>query len=72
MKKLTVEIEDGTRTELMEKVEVKHFCDLAGEVKCALEHFVKLNEGALIPPVSIRVEEKEVPTGAEAPTGGCD
>ena len=72
MKKLTVEIEDGTRTELMEKVEVKHLCDLGNEVKCAIEHFVKLNQGALIPPVSIRVEEKEMPGGTEAPRGGCN
>ena len=43
----------------MEKVEVKHLCDLGNEVKCAIEHFVTLNEGALIPPLSIRVAEKE-------------
>jgi len=59
VKKLIVKIEDGTRTELMEKVEVKHLCDLGNEVKCAIEHFVTLNEGALIPPLSIRVAEKE-------------
>lgn len=71
MKKLTVDIEDGTKTELMEKVEVKHFCDLGNEVKCAIEKFVKLNDGALIPPISIHVEEKEGHRGTEAPTGGC-
>jgi hypothetical protein len=59
MKTLIVEIEDGTKAELMEKVEVRHLCDIANEVRDALENFVKQNEGALIPPVSIRVEEKE-------------
>lgn len=71
MRRLTVDIEDGTKTELMEKVEVKHLCDLGNEVKCAIEKFVKLNEGALIPPISIHVEEKEGPGGTEAPIGGC-
>lgn len=65
MKKLIVEIADGTKTELMEKVEVKHLCDLGNELKGAIENFVKLNEGALIPPVCIRVEEKEVCGEAE-------
>lgn len=59
MKKLIVEIADGTKTELMEKVEVKHLCDLGNEVKGAIENFVKLNAGALIPPLCIRVAEKE-------------
>jgi len=59
MKTLIVEIEDGTKAELMEKVEVRHLGDIANEVRDALENFVKQNEGALIPPVSIRVEEKE-------------
>ncbi len=59
MKKLIVEIEDSTRTELVEKVEVKHFSDLGHEVKEAIEDFVRLNEGALMPPLSIRVREKK-------------
>jgi hypothetical protein len=64
MKVLTVEIADGTKTELMEKVEVRHLCDLGNEVKGAIDNFMKLNEGALIPPVCIRVEEKEASCGA--------
>jgi hypothetical protein len=66
MKMLIVEIADGTNTEFMEKVEVKHLCDLGSEVKDAIENFVKLNEGALIPPVSIRVEEKDACRQAKA------
>lgn len=70
MKTLTVEIEDGTKTELLEKVEVKHLCDLGEEVKDAIENFVKVNQGALIPPVCIRVEEKETPGESQgAPAG---
>lgn len=71
MKKLIVEIEDGTKTGLMERVEVKHFCDLGNEVKCAIEHFVRANEGALIPPISIHVAEKETSGATEVPAGGC-
>jgi len=37
---------------------VKHLSDLGDEVKEAIEDFVRLNEGALMPPVSIRVKEK--------------
>jgi len=58
MKKLIVEIKDSTKAELVEKVEVKHFSDIGHEVKEAIEDFVRLNEGALMPPVSIRVKEK--------------
>jgi len=58
MKKLIVEIQDSTKAELVEKVEVKHLSDLGDEVKEAIEDFVRLNEGALMPPVSIRVKEK--------------
>ncbi|EDY16111.1 hypothetical protein CfE428DRAFT_6373 [Chthoniobacter flavus Ellin428] len=58
MKTLIVEIEDSTKAELVERVEVKHLSDLGGEVKEAIEDFVRLNEGALMPPVSIRVKEK--------------
>lgn len=58
MKKLIVEIQDSTKAELVEKVEVKHLSDLGEEVKEAIEDFVRLNEGALMPPVSIRVKEK--------------
>lgn len=67
MKTLTVEIEDGTKTEVMEKVEVKHLCDIGDEVKGAIEHFVRVNRGALIPPVCIRVVEKHT-LGANCPT----
>ncbi|MEI9898185.1 MAG: hypothetical protein WDN28_31095 [Chthoniobacter sp.] len=58
MKTLVVEIEDSTKAELVEKVEVRHLSDLGGEVKEAIEDFLKLNEGAVMPPVSIRVREK--------------
>ena len=58
MKKLIVEIEDDTKAELVENVEVKHLCDLGNEVKEVVEDFVKLNEGTVIPPVSIQVTEK--------------
>jgi hypothetical protein len=59
MKKLTVAIEDDTNTELVEDVEVRHLCDIANEVKVAVDNFVKSNEGALLPPISIQVTEKE-------------
>jgi hypothetical protein len=58
MKSLIVEIEDSTRAELVERVEVKHLSDLGHEVKAAIDDFVRLNKGAVLPPVSIRVREK--------------
>jgi len=65
MKTLVVEIADGTNAELVEKVEVRHLSDLGSQVKDAIEDFVKLNEGALIPPVSICVTEN----GARSQSG---
>ncbi|MEP6670843.1 MAG: hypothetical protein ABJF10_16920 [Chthoniobacter sp.] len=65
MKKLVVEIADGTNAELVEKVEIKHMSDLGGEVKDAIEDFVKLNEGIVMPPVMISVTEKGAPTEAD-------
>ena len=59
MKRLIVKIEDSTRAELVERVEVKHLSDLGHEVKAAIDDFVKLNNGAVLPPVSIRVKEKD-------------
>jgi len=59
MKKLILEIEDSTQAELVERVEVKHLSDLGHEVKTAIDDFVKLNKGAVLPPVSIRVTEKD-------------
>lgn len=59
MKNLIVEIEDSTRAELVEKVEVKHLSDLGEEVKDAIDDFVRFNRGALMPPLSIRVREKD-------------
>lgn len=58
MKELIVEIEDDTKAELVEKVEIKHLCDLGDEVKDALDEFVRQNNGAVLPPVSIQVREK--------------
>lgn len=58
MKNLIVEIEDSTNAELVEKVQVRHLSDLGDEVKEAIEDFVRLNQGALMPPLSIRVREK--------------
>ena len=51
---------DDTQTELVKDVSVRHMSDLSESVKNAVEEFVELNEGAVIPPVSIRVEEKKV------------
>jgi hypothetical protein len=59
MKRLTVAIEDDSKAELVEDVEVRHLCDLANKVKDALDNFVKANEGTMLPPVSIQVTEKE-------------
>jgi hypothetical protein len=59
MKKLTVEIADETHTELVKEVAVRHLSDLSEGVKDAVEDFVELNAGAVIPPVNIRVEEKD-------------
>jgi len=72
MKKLIVEIEDGTKAELVEKVEIKHLSDLAGEVKEAIDDFIQLNEGTVMPPVSICVKEKDAPSEAGGPSGVCD
>lgn len=59
MKSLIVEIEDGTQTELIERVEIKHLSDMGYELKAAIEDFVRLNQGALLPPISIRVKACE-------------
>ena len=67
MKTLVVKIADSTKAELVENVEVRHLSDLAGEVKGAIDDFMRLNEGAVLPPVSICVKEKDVP-----PAGGKD
>lgn len=66
MKNLIVEIEDSTNAELVEKVQVKHLSDLGHEVKEAIEDFMRLNEGALMPPLSIRVREKDEDAACEA------
>ena len=68
MKNLIVEIEDSTKAELIEKVRVNHFSDLGHQVKDAIEDFVRLNQGALIPPLSIRVREK----GRDDACGGAE
>ena len=69
MKKLFVEIEDDTRMELVEKIEIKHLSDLGCGIKEAVEDFVKWNGGIVMPPVSIKVTEKAAP---QSPTGPED
>jgi hypothetical protein len=59
LKQLTVEVEDDTKTELVEQITVKHLNDLGDGVKAVVEDFVVLNGGAVIPPVSIEVKELE-------------
>jgi hypothetical protein len=72
MKTLVVEIADSTKAKLVENVELRHLSDLAGEVKEAIDDFVQFNEGAVIPPVSIRINEKVAPTERDRRDGEED
>lgn len=66
-----MEIADSTKAELVENVEVRHLSDLAGEVKEAIDDFVQLNEGTVMPPVLICVKEKDAPP-ADGKDGEAD
>jgi hypothetical protein len=59
MKKIIVDIEDSTKSELVERVEIKHLSDLGDGVKNAVDDFVQANGGVVLPPVSIQVTELE-------------
>jgi hypothetical protein len=61
MKKIIVDIEDSTKSELVEKVEIDHLSDLGDGVKNAVDDFVQSNKGVVLPPVAIRVTEVKTP-----------
>jgi hypothetical protein len=69
MKKIIVEVADGTKAELVETVPIKHLSDLGEGVKDVVEDFVKMNEGVVFPPVSIQVTEQKTDGPKEANTG---
>ena len=60
-KHLRVEVGDDTKAELVESITVDHLSDLGDGVKAVVEDFVRLNEGAVLPPVCIRVQEADRP-----------
>lgn len=68
MKKIIVEMGDHTKSEIVEKVEIKHLSDLGEGVKEVVENFVKMNKGVVMPPVSIQVTAvPETATDDESP-----
>lgn len=62
MKKIIVEVKDGTKTTMKESIAIHHLSDLGDGVKEVVDDFVKANAGAVLPPVSITaVEQKKRP-----------
>ncbi len=66
MKKILVEVKDGTNVVMAEPVILHHMSDLGEGVKEVVEDFVKSNGGAVIPPVSITAVEQPA-SGEEDP-----
>jgi len=64
MKKIIVEIEDDSKAELVESISVNHLSDLGESVKDVVEDFVMMNEGVVLPPVSIQVKEQKTDSQA--------
>jgi hypothetical protein len=60
-KQLQIEVEDDTKAELVESITIDHLSDLGDGVKEVVEDFVRLNQGAVIPPVCIRVKQADQP-----------
>jgi hypothetical protein len=58
-KQLVVEVEDETKANLIEQIEVRHLSDVGDGVKQVVDNFVQQNAGTVFPPVSIEVTELE-------------
>jgi hypothetical protein len=58
MKKILVEVKDGTNVVMAEPITLHHMSDLGEGVKEVVEDFVKSNGGAVLPPVSITAVEQ--------------
>jgi hypothetical protein len=58
-KELVINVEDGTEAALSEEVAIRHLSDLGDSISAVIEDFRRLNDGAVLPPVSIQVTEKE-------------
>ena len=59
MKKIAVQIQDDTKTTVAEPVEIRHMSDLGDKLKEVVDDFVTANNGAVIPPVTIRAVEED-------------
>jgi hypothetical protein len=59
MKKISIEVKDGTRAKLTEEITVNHLSDLGDGVKEVIEDFVEHNEGVVLPPISIKAVEQQ-------------
>lgn len=58
VKKILVEVQDDTKTTMTQPIEIHHLSDLGEGVKEVVDEFLKANEGAVIPPVSIQAVEQ--------------
>jgi hypothetical protein len=59
VKKILVEIQDDTRTSMVEPIVIHHLSDLGDGVKEVVDEFVAANAGTVIPPVKIRAVEAD-------------
>jgi hypothetical protein len=61
MKTIIVQVKDDTQTTVVQPIEVRHLSELGETVKAAVDDFIETNDGAVIPPVSIKAVVREEP-----------